>query len=873
MGVSFTDGLAGHGGRTALVDGDVVVPYADLASRVAATARRLGPVRRLVLVEGSNTLDSVVTYLAALAGGHAVLLAPAAAVAPLTQAWDPDVVAAPSAGGEWLLDERRPGTAHDLHPDLALLLSTSGSTGSPRLVRLSAAAVSANAESVAASLGITPDDVGVTALPLSYCYGLSVLHSHLLRGAAVVLTDLSVVAPCFWDLVRTHGVTSLPGVPHTFDLLDRVGFADLELPSLRLVTQAGGRMDPENVLRWARLGRRRGFDLVVMYGQTEATARMAYLPPDLALTRPECVGVAVPGGELAVEDGEVVYRGPNVMLGYASVRSDLALGRTVTELRTGDLGRLTEDGLLEITGRARGFVKLFGLRVDLERVDALLARQGVVACATGDDTGLRVAVEGAEHPGLLRSWLAAELRLPPRCLDVVPVAAVPRTASGKADRRATAALLTALPAAAPAAGAVAAQPGTAGGPGGTADTADVDGVRRILAETLGVDDVAADESFVARGGDSLSYVSASVRLESALGTLPAGWHLLTAAELAARADTPGQDRGPRRRDRWAAVETGVALRGAAIVAVVGTHSNLFTLRGGAHLLLGVAGYNLARFGLREPTARARVARMLRSTARIALPSMAWIAAVTLVTGLYRPGTALLLNAATGPDTWGPDWHYWYVEALVQILLAVTALAALPVVARLHRAAPFALAASLAAAGLLARFGVVTVDTGPERGTAQYVFWIVALGWCAAVATRPWQRLAVTAAVLAAAPGFFDADVVRDAVLTLGLLALVWLPTVRLPRAAVPVLATLAGASLTVYLTQWQVFPLLRDTSPLLATLASLAVGVALHTCAGRLARAVKARTRRPAAVGQVVRQAVRDKGAQAPIVAASMTNR
>ena len=285
------------------------------------------------------------------------------------------------------------------------MLTTSGSTGSVKLVRLSHENLEANAAAIATYLALGPDDRGVTSLPLHYCYGLSVLHSHLAAGASVALTDLSVTDPCFWGRVRDAGVTGLAGVPYTFDLLDRVGFADMDLPHLRYVTQAGGRMAPERVTHWADTGRRQGWDLYVMYGQTEATARMAYLPPDQALLRPDAVGRAVPGGELRIdrpatagpdEPGEILYRGPNVMLGYAEVPADLALGRTVTELRTGDLGHLDDDGFLHVVGRAGRFLKLFGLRVDLDAAERILADDGVDAVCTGDDEALVVAIESCD---------------------------------------------------------------------------------------------------------------------------------------------------------------------------------------------------------------------------------------------------------------------------------------------------------------------------------------------------------------------------------------------------------------------------------------------------------------------------------------------
>ncbi|MGH3335280.1 MAG: AMP-binding protein, partial [Nocardioides sp.] len=391
--------LPGHGSRTALHTATGEISYAELSDRAADLAGEvLGRTQRLVLIEGANTPEAVTAYLAAVQHGHVALLVPQGRPAQLQQmvdAYDPDVVLG-HEGDRWLADRRRRGTAHDLHPDLALLLSTSGSTGSPKLVRLSHDNLRSNAASIASYLRLTPDDRAATSLPLHYCYGLSVVNSHLLTGAGLVLTEGSVVDECFWQRFEGAGATSLAGVPYTFDLLDHSGFAERDLPSLRCITQAGGRLGPDRVRAWAELGQRRGWDFVVMYGQTEATARMAYLPAELAASRPEAIGVAIPGGDLRLEPvaeatepgvGELVYEGPNVMLGYAESPADLAEGRTVDALRTGDLARIS-DGLVEIVGRRSRHAKVFGLRLDLDRIESTVTARvshTEVRCLAVDD--------------------------------------------------------------------------------------------------------------------------------------------------------------------------------------------------------------------------------------------------------------------------------------------------------------------------------------------------------------------------------------------------------------------------------------------------------------------------------------------------------
>ncbi|MEX5236883.1 AMP-binding protein [Kocuria arenosa] len=823
--VAFAADLARHGDRPAVLTGERVLSYRELAERVDDVAGRLGTERRLVVLAAANDVDSLVAYLAALTAGHPLLLVPAdkpAALDSLVAAYDPDVVLR-SGDGTPVLDERRPGTRHELHPDLALLLSTSGSTGSPKLVRLSHENLVSNAEAIAEYLGIGPDDRAATTLPMSYCYGLSVLNSHLLRGAGLVLTDLSVVDPCFWDLFRAHRATSFAAVPYTFELLERVGLEEMDLPHLRCVTQAGGRLAPEKVRRWAGAGERAGWDLVVMYGATEATARMAYLPPELAAERAGTIGVPIPGGALRIDpvdglpDGELVYSGPNVMLGYAEHFGDLALGRTVEELRTGDLARRHADGLYEVVGRRSRFVKIVGLRVDLGQVERILSELGVSAAAAGSDERLVVAVEGEQDTSLLAKLVAESIGLPRPAVEMHALGQLPRLGTGKVDYPAVAALGADRPAAAPP------EP-PAEGPGD---------VRRILAEVLGRPDVGDDDTFVSLEGDSLSYVAASVRLEQALGHLPPDWHLTPVRDLAPRSV-------PRGRGLVSFLETGIVLRAVAIVCIVTTHVELFTFQT-AHVLFAVAGYNFARFqlhGERLP----RLRRQLRSLGRIVVPSVAFIAVAHLLTDDYTWANVLLLNGIVGPQHLTSQWHFWFVEMLVYVLVAVTALMALPWADRAERAAPWLFPLALLAIGLVSRYDIV--DPGLPKPAP--VFWIFALGWAAARSRTVLQRSLVTLLVLLTVPGYFDSTL-REATVMAGILLLLWVPALPVPVGLRRVTARLAAASLYVYLTHWLVYPPLVPVSPVLAVVVSLVAGVAYWMLADRVLGGVRRATARTAA--------------------------
>lgn len=812
--VSFASDLAGHGDKPAILADGFALTYRELADRVDALALRLGTERRLVALAAANDADSLVAYLAALVSGHPLILVPEdkpAALDSIVAAYDPDVILR-SGNGEPVLEERRPGTRHELHPDLALMLSTSGSTGSPKLVRLSHANLQSNAESIAEYLNIGPADRAATTLPMSYCYGLSVINSHLLRGAGLVLTDLSVVDPCFWDLFRSRGATAFAAVPYTFELLERVGFAEMELPSLRYVTQAGGRLAPETVQSYAGLGRRRGWELFVMYGQTEATARMAYLPPDLAATVPGSIGIPVPGGAFRIdpvpglEHGELVYTGPNVMLGYADSPADLAAGRTIKELRTGDLARRHPAGVYEVVGRRSRFVKIVGLRVDLGQVERILADLGVQAASAGTDQGLVVAVEGDHDTHLLGKVLAQGIGLPRAALELHAVEHLPRLATGKLDYPAVLALSHTEPV-------EPSQPADRS----SAAAAGPDNVRRIFQDTLEATAIADGDTFVSLGGDSLSYVAASVRLEQALGHLPADWHV-----------TPVRDLEPRRRDVparslrrfFAPLETSIVLRAVSIVLIVSTHVGFFSWQGTAHVLMAVAGYNFARFQLsgdRLP----RFRRQLASLARVAVPSMAFIAFAYLVTDRYSLANIVLLNAVIGPEAVTTQWHFWFIEVLVYLLAGMTALLAIPWLHRAERRFPLLFPLALTGAGLLTRYELI--DPGvPHTAPA---LWLFALGWAVARSRTVAQRCIASVLAAATVPGFFE-NAARELTVVAGILLLIWLPTLPVPKVFRRVTVLLASASLYAYLVHWVVYPPLAGISPALAVAASLAAGVA-----------------------------------------------
>lgn len=440
--------------------------YAELGARVDEVAERLHEAlggSRLVFLAPAPDVQSVLLYLACLRAGLPLCLAEPqpAPLARLCLAYRPALVLAPDTletpegwapgpspvPGYVAALAERPGE-HALHPKLALLLTTSGSTGSPKLVRLTARNLESNARAIAEYLELGPGERAIQSLPMHYSYGLSVLNSHLVAGGAVVLTPHSFMRPEFWRDADEQRATSFAAVPYMYETLHRLRFDPASHPSLRTLTQAGGALRRDLIAHFHARATHAGARLVVMYGQTEATARISYVPPERLGEKIGAIGVPIPGGRLRLEPldsgegsgNQLVYEGENVMMGYAETVADLGLGDVQQgQLHTGDLGTIDDDGFFSVTGRLKRFAKLFGRRVSLEDVERELESAfpvRAIATDAGERLGLHLEVDGAVRDATVVAHLARFLAVPPSAIVLRRVAELPLTATGKKDYKA-----------------------------------------------------------------------------------------------------------------------------------------------------------------------------------------------------------------------------------------------------------------------------------------------------------------------------------------------------------------------------------------------------------------------------------------------------
>lgn len=452
MGI-FED-IGKYGDNVAIISEEEEISYRQLLAHTRELADAVGN-RCLVFLVCSNTYPSLAGYVSFLNNNIVPLMVNHTMnkemFEKLVETYKPEYIWQPGGFSEGnkvfelqgyeLIEKCR--EEYPMADELALLLTTSGSTGSPKYVKQSYDNIRSNAESIIEYLDIRSDDRAITTLPMSYTYGLSIINTHLLKGASIVLTEEPIMQRKFWDTLKKYGVNNFGGVPYTYETLKRLRFERMELPSLRYITQAGGKLGKELHLEFANICNKKGIKLIVMYGQTEATARMSWLPWEKSLEKAGSIGVAIPGGEFSLIDvneepiagcdivGELVYKGPNVTMGYALSNKELALpDERHGILETGDMAYRDQDGFFYIAGRKKRFLKVYGNRLNLDEMDGMLQEAGYEAITAGEDNHVKIyAVNGKAEE--IISFLVQKTGLNMHAFEVIPISQIPRSESGK----------------------------------------------------------------------------------------------------------------------------------------------------------------------------------------------------------------------------------------------------------------------------------------------------------------------------------------------------------------------------------------------------------------------------------------------------------
>lgn len=439
----------------AIDDSGRSITYGEICDFSTEFAKQL-PQRSLIFILSENCTGSLLGYTAALSNRIVPLVISAATEEGLYnhlyELYQPEYLWMPQAKAEgkeivfsaWDYCLVKTGNQPTpMYEELSLLLPTSGSTGSPKLVRHSFCNIESNADNVRRMFKLDGSEKAMAILPMHYTMGLSVIASHLLAGATLLLSNRSLLDKGFWATLKE--ATSFTGVPYSYEILTKMRFTRMDLPKLKVITQGGGKLTEAMWNTLAQYAADKGKQFIATYGQSECTARMAYLPAELALQKVCSIGIAEPGGQLSIIDdnghesfegeaqGEMVYRGDNVTLGYATCREDLLKGDENHGLmHTGDLARRDADGCYFIIGRLKRFLKIYGLRIGLDEVERMIKAEYKTDCyCKGDDEKLVVLVIDARLQEVLPTFIEEKTHLFHQRVEVQVVKEILRNEAGK----------------------------------------------------------------------------------------------------------------------------------------------------------------------------------------------------------------------------------------------------------------------------------------------------------------------------------------------------------------------------------------------------------------------------------------------------------
>lgn len=336
-----------------------------------------------------------------------------------------------------------------LYPDLSMLMTTSGTTGSPKLVRHKYGNIESNARNVAKVFGWTTEERGIIDLPMQYTMGLNVINSHLYAGATVLLIEANLMNPKYWSFIKEQKGSNFTGVPFSYEILNRLRFGKMNLPYLKTMAEGGGKLSDSLFKTFAELSVEKGFRFFATFGTTETSARLAYLPPKDAVSHIGSIGHAIPEGRLTLVDengnemdgidveGELRYEGPNVTMGYGTCIEDLQKGDEFCGVyMTGDLARRDKDGYYYIVGRKKRFLKLFGLRVSLDQCERIISEHFNTECAcTGNDEQMKIYITDESIKDDVKAFISEKTGLMAKSFAVNVIGGIPRFESGKINYR------------------------------------------------------------------------------------------------------------------------------------------------------------------------------------------------------------------------------------------------------------------------------------------------------------------------------------------------------------------------------------------------------------------------------------------------------
>ena len=331
-----------------------------------------------------------------------------------------------------------------MNKNLSLLLSTSGSMGSIKFVKLSTSNLKYNTDSIINYLKINKKDSAITNLPISYSYMLSIINTHFEVGGSIVISKYSLVEKKFWETLKNSKSTSFNGVPYTYEMLSKIGLKNIKIDTLKYLTLAGGKLENDELKEIIKFCKKNNLNFFSMYGQTEASPRISYLKPEFSQKKIGSIGKGIPGSKMYIinntgkkilkpfVEGEIICEGKNVFMGYSKDYNDLKNANEENyKLKTGDLGYFDKNGFFYITSRISRIAKIFGNRVDLGALESLMSQKSYKVACLSDNKIVFIFIEKKYNKTNLINTISKITNLSINSFELIKLKYLPRTANNK----------------------------------------------------------------------------------------------------------------------------------------------------------------------------------------------------------------------------------------------------------------------------------------------------------------------------------------------------------------------------------------------------------------------------------------------------------
>ena len=417
--------------------------------------------KQIILILAKNSKESICCYLSCLLSGNLAMVIDDAIndefLNKLINLYKPNYIFAENLDpkhkqykktnkiGKFAFYKSKTDYQFKINKKIAVLLTTSGSTGTSKLVKLTYENILENTKSIKKFLNINFKDVGITNMPMSYTYGLSVINTHVFSSAKLIVNNYPILNKFFWQTVYKHKVTNLNFVPFLCLILKKLKFDNFNLNSLRLITSAGGSLEKSTWTYIAEVSKKKNIVFIPMYGATEATSRMSYLPSKYLFNKLGSIGKTISGGEFKLINkknikinepfkvGEIIYSGKNVFKGYAKNVNNLKNIENFNELKTGDMGYFDHEGFYFVTGRKDRYVKIFGNRVNLDEIEKILnSKSYETACCHKDEKIILFFLSKIDEEEI-KVYLSLKTNLNKNVFEVKNLKEFPKKKNGKID--------------------------------------------------------------------------------------------------------------------------------------------------------------------------------------------------------------------------------------------------------------------------------------------------------------------------------------------------------------------------------------------------------------------------------------------------------